>query len=104
VGREGSEAEEGVEEKTENGLKGGGWFKRERLKCILLKVGVREWFLRPGKTKKTEGAGKKRGKSWGRGQWLLVYIRPRPLFFFFFCKCFSFYLKGKINYYYYYYY
>jgi hypothetical protein len=27
VGREGNEAEEGGEEKTENGLRGGGWFK-----------------------------------------------------------------------------
>ena len=57
AGREGSEAEEGVEEKIENGLRGGGWFKREKPKGILLKVGVREWFLRPGKKKKTEGAG-----------------------------------------------
>lgn len=54
VGREGSEAEEGGEEKTENRLRGwrGSWFKRERPMGILLKVGVREWFLRTGKKKK----------------------------------------------------
>jgi hypothetical protein len=31
-----------------------GWFKRERPKGVLLKVGVREWFLRPEKKGKKD--------------------------------------------------